>query len=131
MVDNKMSLETRLTKIDKTPETAVQEDVSILTRSTRESKAKVYTLEAVKNVTRHYNGTIEVLYEKVSNNHAEIVEMKRNLDEAMKAIQIAGHQSSSTEEVVRSNLEPTPKMKKKNNNNKRTKKNQQQKKTKE
>lgn len=59
MDDNECSVESRLAKIDGTHENIAQEDDSILTGSTRESKAKVYAVEAVNKISCQYNGTIE------------------------------------------------------------------------
>ena len=87
MDDDECSVESRLTRVDATPEVA-QEEVSILTESTRESKAKAYAAEAVNEISRQYNGTIDNLNDKLSNNDAELADMKRQLDEAMKALGI-------------------------------------------
>ena len=76
MDDDECSVESRLTKVDATPEVA-QEEVSILTGSTRESKAKAYAAEAVNEISRQYNGTIDNLNDKLSNNDAELADMKR------------------------------------------------------
>ena len=72
MDDDECSVESRLTKADATPDNVANEDVSILTGSTRKSKAKAYGPEAVNEISRQYDSTIGTLNDKLSSNDAEL-----------------------------------------------------------
>jgi len=56
--DDEVSIETRLTKGDAAPPAASNDDLSDMTGSTRESKAKAYADSAVKEVAAQYSETI-------------------------------------------------------------------------
>ena len=59
--DDEISVETRLTKGDAAPPAATTDDVSEMTGSTRESKAKAYAESAVNEVAKQYTATISTM----------------------------------------------------------------------
>ena len=63
--DSVVSEETRLTKGDRTPPAASSDDVSEMTGSTRESKAKAYADSAVKEVAAQYSTTIATMNDDI------------------------------------------------------------------
>ena len=48
-------------------------------------------VEVVNEISRQYNGAIDVLNDKLSNNYAELADMKQQLEAAMKALVIVNN----------------------------------------
>ena len=79
MDDDDISEETRLTKGDRAPPPLPDEEMSEITGCTRESKAKRYANEAVKEVASQYTNTIANMNTNISEKDDKIAELQRLL----------------------------------------------------
>ena len=79
MYDDKISEETCLTKGDKAPPSAPSDNLSDMTGSTRESKAKRYAAAEVQNVTQQYMGTISTMQGDVAQKDDKITKLELQL----------------------------------------------------
>ena len=79
MDDDDISEETRLTKGDRAPPPLPDEEMSEMTGCTRESKAKRYANEAVKEVASQYTNTIANMNSNISEKDDKIAELQRLL----------------------------------------------------
>lgn len=98
--DDEFSVETRVTKGDAAPLPAHNDDVSDMTGSTRESKAKAYADKAVKVVAAQYSSTISNMQgdigakdEKIAQLELLLEQMKNSTD----ATQMSDSKASSSD----------------------------------
>ena len=74
--DDDISTETRLTKGDLAPPPAATDDVSEMTGSTRESKAKAYAESAVNEVAKQYTATISTMHNDLGAKDDKIAQLE-------------------------------------------------------
>lgn len=100
--DDDASIESKLTKGDIAPPSAVKnnDNISVLTGETRESKAKAYAAEESKKVASQYVGTISNLTSKLERTSNAMAELEAKLERALKALDSKNDQTNKTHNIV-------------------------------